>query len=324
MATALSRDQLLQRTGRLSQIGGITPFTHADGKAKGVSTLRVRTAQGLEFWVLPDKGMDICEATFLGRSLSWHSPTGITHPAYYSSRGAEWLESFAGGLVCTCGLSTAGAASEDAGQKLGVHGSIGNTPAEQVNWTEKWDGEDCFLTISGKVREASVWGTNLLLERTITTSLQSSTITLHDSVENQGLADSPLMLLYHCNFGFPLLTERSRKIWLYWKEKLSGKDDWIERGDVDLVGHDWGSLLVQRVASTRPDLVRSVACGGAAVDRSYPWHPLAQVWQTPGEGERYMEEELTDEFGISHLVENGVPHPSIIVIADFSAISSCQ
>lgn len=33
--------------------------------------------------------------------------------------------------------------------------------------------------------------------------------------------------------GFPeenLLTERSRKIWLYWKEKLSGGDDWIEAG----------------------------------------------------------------------------------------------
>ena len=27
-----------------------------------------------------------------------------------------------------------------------------------------------------------------------------------------------------------LLTERSRKIWLYWKEKLSTHDDWIERG----------------------------------------------------------------------------------------------
>jgi N4-(beta-N-acetylglucosaminyl)-L-asparaginase len=27
-----------------------------------------------------------------------------------------------------------------------------------------------------------------------------------------------------------LLTERSRKIWLYWKEKLSGRDDWIETG----------------------------------------------------------------------------------------------
>lgn len=76
---------------------------------------------------------------------------------------------------------------------------------------------------------------------------------------------------------------------------------------VDLVGHDWGSLLVQRVASIRPDLLSSVACGGAAVDVDYPWHPLAQVWQTPGAGEKYMEEELTAEFGIEHLVENGVP-----------------
>jgi pimeloyl-ACP methyl ester carboxylesterase len=89
--------------------------------------------------------------------------------------------------------------------------------------------------------------------------------------------------------------------------------DWIvERldelgGKVDLVGHDWGSLLVQRVASIRPDLLSSVACGGAAVDTEYEWHPLAQVWQTAGDGERYMEEELTDEFGISHLIENGVP-----------------
>lgn len=89
--------------------------------------------------------------------------------------------------------------------------------------------------------------------------------------------------------------------------------DWIiERaeelgGEVDLVGHDWGSLMVQRVASIRPDLLNSVACGGAAVDVGYEWHPLAQVWQTPGDGERYMEEELTPEFGISHLVENGVP-----------------
>jgi pimeloyl-ACP methyl ester carboxylesterase len=92
-----------------------------------------------------------------------------------------------------------------------------------------------------------------------------------------------------------------------------GYVDWIvERleelgGNVDLVGHDWGSLLVQRVASVRPDLLASVACGGATVDAEYPWHPLAQVWQTPGEGERYMREELTDEFGISHLIENGVP-----------------
>src|SRR5258707_5104636 len=110
--TADSRKFLSERIGRLSQIGGITAFTYAAVKAKGASTLRVRTARGLELWVLPDNGLDIFEATYFGRSLCWHSPAGVVHPAYYSSRGLEWLRSFAGGLVCTCGLSTAGAPSE--------------------------------------------------------------------------------------------------------------------------------------------------------------------------------------------------------------------
>jgi pimeloyl-ACP methyl ester carboxylesterase len=99
--------------------------------------------------------------------------------------------------------------------------------------------------------------------------------------------------------GFPA-TKEAYVDWIV--ERLEGLG-----GGVDLVGHDWGSLMVQRVASVRPDLLSSVACGGAAVDADYPWHPLAQVWQTPGEGEKYMEEELTPEFGIGHLVENGVP-----------------
>jgi hypothetical protein len=205
-----SREFLLERTGRLSQVGGITPFSYAEGKAKGVTTLRVRTARGLEFWVVPDKGMDIFEASFLGRSLSWHSPAGIVHPAYYSSRGLEWLKTFAGGLLCTCGLTTAGVPSQDSGESLGLHGPISNTPAEHVTWSEEWEGDDCLLTVSGKVRETSVHGANLLLERTISTSLQSTHLSIHDVVENQGFRESPLMVLYHFNFGFPLLTERSK------------------------------------------------------------------------------------------------------------------
>lgn len=205
-----SREFLLERIGRLSQIGGISHFTHEQGKAKGVSTLRVRTARGLEFWVVPDKGMDIFEASFLGNSLSWHSPNGVVHPAYYSNRDTEWLKTFAGGLLCTCGLTTVGVPSEDNGEKLGLHGSISNTPAEHVNWSETWKEDDCLLTVSGKVRESSVHGHNLLLERTITTSLKSTSFSVRDIIENQGFHDSPLMVLYHFNFGFPLLTERSQ------------------------------------------------------------------------------------------------------------------
>jgi pimeloyl-ACP methyl ester carboxylesterase len=58
---------------------------------------------------------------------------------------------------------------------------------------------------------------------------------------------------------------------------------------VDLVGHDWGSILVQRAASLRPELIRTLAFGSGPVDDTYVWHQLAQLWQTPEVGEQVME-----------------------------------
>ena len=57
---------------------------------------------------------------------------------------------------------------------------------------------------------------------------------------------------------------------------------------VDLVGHDWGSILVQRVVSLRPELIRTWAAGDGPVDREYTWHDMAQMWQTPEVGEQIM------------------------------------
>jgi pimeloyl-ACP methyl ester carboxylesterase len=80
---------------------------------------------------------------------------------------------------------------------------------------------------------------------------------------------------------------------------------------VDLVGHDWGSLLVQRVVSTRPELIRTWAAGAGAVDRTYVWHDMAQMWQTPDVGEQVMEamvgdavvEALADQLGRERATE---------------------
>ena len=38
---------------------------------------------------------------------------------------------------------------------------------------------------------------------------------------------------------------------------------------IDLVGHDWGCLIAQRVVSTRPDLIRTWACGSGPIDATY-------------------------------------------------------
>ena len=97
-----------------------------------------------------------------------------------------------------------------------------------------------------------------------------------------------------------------------WTATKEAYVDWIigrieQVGEpVDLVGHDWGSLLVQRVASLRPDLIRTWACGNGAVDREYVWHDMAQQWQTPGVGEALMQFMGGDAM-IEGLVAGGVP-----------------
>jgi pimeloyl-ACP methyl ester carboxylesterase len=83
---------------------------------------------------------------------------------------------------------------------------------------------------------------------------------------------------------------------------------------VDLVGHDWGSLLVQRVVSRRPDLIRTWACGDGPVDVEYVWHDLAQQWQTPGIGEQIMAA-FTPEAMAEGLAAAGVPPDAAVETA---------
>ncbi len=74
----------------------------------------------------------------------------------------------------------------------------------------------------------------------------------------------------------------------------------------DVVGHDWGSLLVVRAASVRPDLVRSWVAGGGPIDSRYVWHETAQMWQTPEVGEQLMASFEADAVA-DGLVAAGVP-----------------
>jgi pimeloyl-ACP methyl ester carboxylesterase len=83
---------------------------------------------------------------------------------------------------------------------------------------------------------------------------------------------------------------------------------------VDLVGHDWGSLLVQRVVSLRPELIRTWACGNGPIDREYVWHDLAQQWQTPGVGEAIMAVMSPEPLG-EGLAAAGIPAAEAAAVA---------
>jgi pimeloyl-ACP methyl ester carboxylesterase len=74
---------------------------------------------------------------------------------------------------------------------------------------------------------------------------------------------------------------------------------------VDIVGHDWGALLVQRLVSLRPYLVRTWAVGSGPVDPDYVWHDTAKIWQMPEAGEQLMQA-ITAEAMASALVQQGL------------------
>lgn len=59
---------------------------------------------------------------------------------------------------------------------------------------------------------------------------------------------------------------------------------------IDLVGHDWGGGHVVNLVLHRPELVRSWVTDVIGLfDPDYVWHDLAQIWQTPGDGEQNVE-----------------------------------
>lgn len=204
-----NRDDLVDRVGDLDQLGGITAATLDDGPAAGLRTLTVCSPGGLSFTCLPDRGLDIGWADWRGTPLAWRSPVGEIAPTFAEHTGQGWLRTFGGGLLTTCGLTTAGQPSTDRGENLGLHGRYSTIPARQVAWDVDWDGDERTVTITGRIREASAVGDVLELHRTIRSTLGGDDIRVDDVVTNLGAAPAPHLFRYHVNLGFPLVDEHS-------------------------------------------------------------------------------------------------------------------
>jgi hypothetical protein len=202
-----TREALLQRVGRLDQIGGVEAAMLDEGPERGVRALRFTAASGLTCTVLPDRGMDIADFRWQGRSLCWHGEPGRVSPALFHPFHDGFARAFFGGMLTTCGLTNFGPGEEDAGELLSQHGLIDFTPATSVAWGHTWEGDRCTLYARGMVRQVQIFGENLTLTRHLRMDLDGQSLLVEDVVRNEGWQSSPHMILYHCNAGFPLLDE---------------------------------------------------------------------------------------------------------------------
>jgi len=218
-----TKEELLRHVGRVDQVGGARRFMLVEGNTAGCEAVEFRTGTGLRFTVLAGRGLDVSECEWCGESLAWRSQTDDVAAAYFDPEGLNWLRSFYGGLLLTCGMSWAGAPCVDPGEGgpegypavqadgswgqtggLGLHGRVSHIPAKNLYVDGEWQGDDYVFWCQGKVTEAQVFRANLQLTRRITAKLGENRFWLHDRVENLGYEPQEHMFLYHCNYGFPL------------------------------------------------------------------------------------------------------------------------
>lgn len=191
--------------GHSSQLSGVEELRIVGGKGDGMRLFQMRNAAGLFVTVSADRCADISRVSFKGDNMGYFSPCGYVAPSYYDKHGAEFLGSFTAGFFTTCGLTAVGAPCEDDGETLPLHGTIANTPCERVWWEET---DDAYV-LHAVVNDSRIFARKLVLFRTICLSKRENILRISDTVENQGDASSPLMLLYHMNMGYPLLSEHA-------------------------------------------------------------------------------------------------------------------
>jgi hypothetical protein len=203
-----SPEELRRRIGDVSQLVSTREVRLQDGNEDGVRAIDVRVAGGLSALVLADRGLDIGPAWVDGHPIAWQSTTGVVGPAHFDE--SQWLRSFHGGLMVTCGLQNVGPGCVDDGIAHGVHGRASHIPARNVTHRVVEDGGRWVAEVTGEVRETDVYGVDLLLRRTLRFPMDERCVEIHDEVINQGYGTAGLMLLYHCNIGYPVVADGAR------------------------------------------------------------------------------------------------------------------
>lgn len=193
------------------------------GLSDGVDVIEVDNGR-MTFTVVPTRGMSLWKARvkdypgdgagvgkYDGFDVGWQSPIrGPVHPSFVplmEPSGLGWLSGF-DELLVRCGLESNGPPVFDDQQRLThpLHGRIGNRPAHRV--TIKVDGDE--ISVTGHVAESRFHFLKLGLETTITTKKDSLALTITDVVTNHSAKPAAMQLLYHVNFGDPILQGGSK------------------------------------------------------------------------------------------------------------------
>lgn len=275
------------------------PFFSADffrlqgGLQDGVDLLQIDNGC-FNFVVVPTRGMGILEGECHGVRLGWDSPVEeVVHPSHINLRernGAGWLEGFNEWIV-RCGLASNGAPYVDEdGRAWTLHGRIANTPASMVAVHIELEAP-YRIRIVGMVRETCMFQSNFLLQTEILTQAGADWIQLTDRVVNLRAVPDRMAMLYHCNYGTPLMGEGARLLIPasmamprdhgYSRESIKGWDR--ELAPTAGISEECWYVVpkADRKGMTRQMLVNSEGTVGVVQEYAHRALPCFAFWKNP-------------------------------------------
>lgn len=205
----MNKKELMKYVGSLQQVAYVRPVTYTEGRSSGLKAYDVKNGK-LSMRIMADKCMDISELSYGGININFLSKPGLQGCNQYDTNGQDAIYRIMGGLFFTSGLDNICAPCSINGVDYPMHGRAHTTPAEHLSADAKWVGDNYRLKVSGEMRQAALFGPNMILRRSIETVLGEKSIIVTDEIENQSYREEPLMLLYHINMGYPFLDKHTR------------------------------------------------------------------------------------------------------------------
>ena len=215
----------------------ISKKTLHGGKQEGSTIIEIQ-AGALSVSVIPTRGMGLYKACYQGMDIGWNSPVEeIVHPSFIrlgERGGLGWLDGF-NELMVRCGFEWSGHPCSDATQLYSLHGRAGNTPASTV--TVRIEREAPHrITIKGLLKEKTFKFSDFEIWTCLTITPGQPGFSIEDTLQNLSDYERNYQIIYHTNFGKPLLEQGSRFV-----APLSRIAPFNERAKSGLAA--WGTYL---------------------------------------------------------------------------------
>jgi len=180
-------ESTLRYIGNPSQLCSAVRSQVTEGRSAGTRLIHVSNGC-LNFVLDETHALDIAQLWHEGVNVSFVSRNGL-----FAGEG-DFAQRFPAGMLYTCGLDATGVIEGHP-----VHGRFHSLPAEIRELRADANG----VRIVAEIRDTALFGSNLVVTRTIETAAGSGELTVTDELVNEAFTPAEYAMLYHVNVGYP-------------------------------------------------------------------------------------------------------------------------